>query len=170
MKLIKEVFEFDRVVSNQETNKYLVRESVRAVVFDDEDEIAILDVNDGEYFKIPWWGIEEWEHHEGALHREVREEWWVFIRIGQEVWKLIEYRHTSRKKIISYCYIAHTVWEKMKPKFTSKEKRLWFKVRRMDINTAIDLMQHAKPGDSIARVRQARELGLVLEAKRVLGK
>lgn len=163
------MFEFDRIVDDKETLKYLVRDAVRAVVFDDEGKIAILDVNDGEYFKIPWWWIKEWETHEGALHREVREESWVFIHIGQEVWKLFEYRHSTRKKVISYCYLAHIVWEKMEPKFTEKEKRLWFKVKWIDIDTAIGLMENATPGDSIARVRQARELGLVVESKKLLG-
>ena len=53
-------------------NKF--RKAVRAVVFDDENKVALINVLNRSYYKLPGGGIEESESMEDALKRECLEE------------------------------------------------------------------------------------------------
>lgn len=168
MKLIREVFESDFVLDSIETDNYDVKKASRAVIFDNENKIAILDVNNGECYKIPWWWLKHWEDHIQALHREVMEEWGVFIEIIQEIGQVLEHRYSIKKKIINNWYIAKVKWKKCLPQFTKKEIALGFQIKWFDIDTAIQLMQNSKSSDSITQLRQQRELEFVLEARKLM--
>ena len=50
------------------------KNAARTVIVDENNQIALINVRDGEYYKIPGGGIEEGESEEMAAKREALEE------------------------------------------------------------------------------------------------
>lgn len=71
--------------SEQEVVKFKVRTAVRAVVYDKDNNIAVLNVSKQYYYKLPGGGVEEGEDIPMALKRECREELGCDIKIHSEV-------------------------------------------------------------------------------------
>jgi len=71
MKLLKEIYFGEKPVS---TDGWDHKQTSRAVVFDNENKIAILYVEAFDFPKLPGGGVEEGEDLEQALRRECREE------------------------------------------------------------------------------------------------
>jgi 8-oxo-dGTP diphosphatase len=57
--------------SDEEVKKFKVREAARAIVYDKDGNIAILNVSKQKYHKLPGGGIEEGEDIQSALKRNV---------------------------------------------------------------------------------------------------
>ena len=66
-------------------NKF--RKAVRAVVFDNENKVALINVSKHNYYKLPGGGIENFESVEDALRRECLEE----AGCGGVLWSKIFY-------------------------------------------------------------------------------
>lgn len=128
MKLIK-LINPEKVLA-QEAEKYPTRETVRALVFDESDNIAFLHVTRDQYFKLPGGGMEIGEDHLSALNRECLEEIGCEIEIASEIGKVVEYRKFCNLKQTSYCYLANLKGEKGRPNFMPDEmeegsKEVW---------------------------------------------
>lgn len=114
--------------TEDEIKLYKTRTAVRAVVFDSEGKIAILNVAKQSYHKLPGGGIEQGENELEALRRECREELGCDIKIYGEVGEIIEYRKIFGLKQISSCYLAKVVGKKGTPEFTLDELADGFQV------------------------------------------
>lgn len=68
------------------------RKAARAVVFDNENKIGLLNVRSQHYYKFPGGGIKEGESVEVALDRECKEELGVDIQVIKEIGSIIEFR------------------------------------------------------------------------------
>lgn len=117
-------------VPREEAENYPVREAARAIVFDDEKNIALIHVSDRGYYKLPGGGIEGDENHLLALQRECEEEIGCGIEMLGEIGTIIEYRKLFGIKQISYCYLAKVQGQKGEPRFTEEEvangfERIW---------------------------------------------
>ena len=60
------------------------RKAARAVVFDNENKVGLLDVSSKNYYKLPGGGIEEGEDIKIALDRECEEELGVQVEVLKE--------------------------------------------------------------------------------------
>ncbi|MEK7652114.1 MAG: NUDIX domain-containing protein [Patescibacteria group bacterium] len=145
MKLLKTINPEN--VSEEEVNKYSIREAARALVIDNQGHIAILHVSKAGYYKIPGGGIEGEENKEVALRRECMEEIGCDVDILGEVGMILEYRKFSSEKQVSYCYIAKLKGKKGKPSFTDEESNNSFEELWLPYNEAIMLFHENKTTD-----------------------
>lgn len=113
-------------VSEEEVKSYPTREAVRAVVVDDDNQIALLYVSKEDYYKLPGGGIEDDEDRETALKRECREEIGCDIEIIEEVGSVIEYREIFHIRQTSYCYLAKVSGQKGTSSYTDDELKKGF--------------------------------------------
>ena len=92
MEIIKEIREIDLGLKEKERfNKpYFLRKAARAIVFNDNNEIAFQFASKHKYYKLPGGGLEKGETIEEALEREVLEESGCEINILDEVGVIIE--------------------------------------------------------------------------------
>ena len=115
--------------TSKEFNNYRIRNTVRAVIFDNENNIALMNVSKDNFHKLPGGGIDKNETKEGALKRECLEEAGVNIEITSELGLVSEIKKTSETIQNSYCYTAKVIGEKGKPDFTEKEKAKGFEIK-----------------------------------------
>ncbi len=79
-------------VSTQEAEKFAVRTAARAIVFDENNNIALLHATKYDYFKLPGGGIEKGEDPESAMRRECLEEIGCNVEVTGELGTILEYR------------------------------------------------------------------------------
>ncbi len=127
-------------VADDEVAEYETRTAVRAVVFDEENNIAVLSVSKKNYHKLPGGGVEEDEDNISALKRECREELGCDIKILGEVGQIIEYRKMFQLKQTSFCFLARVVGEKGAPIFTQEEIDDGFQIKWLSLAQAIKLL------------------------------
>lgn len=155
-------------VSEREVSKYPIREAVRAIVVDRENNIALLHVTKEQYYKLPGGGIEGTEDHKSALRRECLEEIGSDIEVIYEIGSITEYRKIFTLKQISYCYLARLKGEKGNPKFTEEEiengfEQVWLPYEKAlgvlskNVATNIEGRDYIVPRDSIF-LREAEAL------------
>ncbi len=144
------------------------RQAARAVVFDDDKNVALLHVQKDNYYKLPGGGIEKDEDVITALKRECLEEIGCHIEVDQELGMVIEYREQYHMKQESFCFIAHTVGQKGTPTFSEKELRDQFKALWVPLAEAIRLATESNTEEYQGRFIIPRDLMLLQEAQKIL--
>ena len=123
--------------SDDEVEKFNVRKAVRAVVYDKDGNVAMLNVSKQNYHKLLGGGVEAGEDLLMALKRECQEEIGCDIEVFGEIGEIVEYRKIFQLKQISRCYLAKVVGQKSKPAFTQEEADNGFQIHWLPINEAV---------------------------------
>jgi len=131
--------------SEEEVAKFKIRTAVRAVVYDKDGNIAVLNVSKQNYHKLPGGGVEAGEDVYTALKRECQEELGCSIEIYDELGQIIEYRKMFELKQISPCYLAKVIGEKGNPSFTEEEADDGFQIQWIPLVEAISFLSLDKP-------------------------
>ena len=105
----------------EEISKFKLRQAARAVVFDRDGRVALLNVSKKNYHKLPGGGIEAGESVLDALKRECREEIGCEIEVMGEIGEIVEYLKMFNINQTSFCYMAKLVGEKGEPAFMPDE-------------------------------------------------
>ncbi len=121
------------------------REAARAVVFDENNLIALLHATKNYYYKLPGGGIEKGEDIKMALERECREEIGCVVEILAEVGSVVEYRKKYGLRQISYCYIAKIVGEKQVPMLMQDEIDEGFETVWLPYDDALRRIKESSP-------------------------
>ncbi len=95
----------------------------KAVVFDNEKNIALVGTKVNKFLLLPGGGIEAGESIEDGIVRESLEEIGCRVKLGAPLGIVEDYRGRDKKHKISHCYIANVVGEKGSPKLTESEKK-----------------------------------------------
>ena len=132
-------------VRGEEINNFRERTTVRAVVYDLDGNIGVLNVKKQNYYKLPGGGKEEGESDHEALKRECLEELGCDVEILGEVGKIIEYRKIFNMKQTAICYLAKVIGEKRRPSFTKDEIENEFEIEWIPAEKAISVLDLAKP-------------------------
>lgn len=159
MKLIREIIEKD--ITNKETYEeisYKVRKASRAIVFNEANKIALLNVSKDNYHKLPGGGIEKDEDIITALRRELMEEVGVEIDILDELGMIIEYRDQFKQLQISYCYLCKVIGEYQETSFTEEEKDNGFILEWVSLNEAISILEKDNPEKYMGKFIKERDL------------
>lgn len=148
---------------------FRIRTAARAIVLDDQGQVALLNVSNHGYFKLPGGGIEEGEDALTALARELLEEIGCEAEVTGEVGETVQYLNESQLKQTSYCYIANQVGQKNDPHFEQGELDDGFKIYwAKDIDEAIELLTASKPDDYKGKSIAKRDLALLIAAKKII--
>ena len=123
------------------------RKAARAVVFDNENKVGLLDVSSKNYYKLPGGGIEEGEDIKIALDRECEEELGVQVEVLKEIGSIIEYRAQFKLHQTSYCFLAKISSDKNAPNFTDEEKTSGFEIVWVGPKEALRLLNLKQTSD-----------------------
>lgn len=146
----------------------IIKPSARTVIFDDNNLFALIDVRNGEYFKIPGGGIEEGETQIQAAIREAKEESGCDIKIIKKIGENKIVNHPQNIIYHSVCFLAKKIKQTGKPTFDDWEKINDMKVIWVNIKQAISLFKKANPSDYISKKINQRDLSFILKAKEIL--
>ena len=168
MELIKEI---PKKINYDE--KYTLRKSVRSIVSNDSNKIALINASKKGYHKLPGGGIEGNEDKNIALKREIKEEVGAEVNILDNIGIVIEYKEGSKQfkygQIqISYCYFSEVVGELEEKSLTDKEKSHGFKLEWLSYDEAIEKLKNDSPENKrITEYITKRDLAILKKAKEI---
>jgi len=113
MKILNEISEKTLGLGEAEKlgSDYTLRKSARAILLNDEGNMATQYLSTYTYHKLPGGGIDPGETAEEALKREVLEEVGCDCEIIKPIGVTIEYRNKYNMIHISYAFVAKVIGE-----------------------------------------------------------
>lgn len=152
-----------------EAESYLEREAARAIVFNAEGQVAIINVANQDCYKLPGGGINKGEQREEALKRECLEEIGCDIEITGEVGETYEIRSGEFKlKQKSYSYFAQVVGEVGKNKLDDYEIEDGMSIVWVPLAQALELVKNSKTEHYGYKFMVMRDSLLLEEARNLL--
>jgi ADP-ribose pyrophosphatase YjhB (NUDIX family) len=166
MKLIAKIIDkdFDQSFKRKKDKSYIFREAVRAVITREDGKIALMQVSNKGYYKLPGGGIDTDEDPKQALDREVREETGCKARIGETIGMVLEVRNCPEEENglvqVSYAYKAEFI-SRGENKLTKKEQEDGFEFIWVTVMEAIKLLKSSKVEEDYARFIVKRDLEIL---------
>ena len=159
MKLLAEISEATLGLGEAEQLRvhYELRKSARAILLNEQGEMATQYLATYTYHKLPGGGVEVGEGAEEALVREVKEEVGCDCIIERPVGMTIEYRNKYRLLHISYCFVATVCGEVGVPALESQEVEEGQETLWLLPDVALEKMSHDVPGKFEGQFILARE-------------
>lgn len=102
-------------VSEDEAKKLRHRRAVRGVVFDSENNVALLHAKNEGYYSIPGGGVDNEETYEEAIVRECKEEVGCDVEIVKYMGTTLEYRKRNNLLNESWGYVVKIIGGKGLP-------------------------------------------------------
>lgn len=160
-------------VENPDELVYTPRRAVRAVMFNHEGKIAILNATNDGYHKLPGGGIEivsgnMMENEMIALERELMEETGRTAKVLDGVGKILESKDKAGMLQVSDCYIAQVTGKEAETSMTQDEIAAGMKVEWMTIDDAITQLQNDTPEGYLGKFILARDLLFLKKAREIL--
>jgi 8-oxo-dGTP diphosphatase len=171
MKLLLELSDkdFDEGSSERFEKPYRLRKASRAIILNENNEVAIQFASKYNYHKLPGGGLDEGETILDALHREIKEEVGCEVEVGEKVGLIIEYRNQFDVLQMSYCYLAKVKGDVGEPEWEEGELEEGFESIWVPLDQAISLLEADKPKEYKNKFIVKRDLVLLKEAQRLLG-
>jgi 8-oxo-dGTP diphosphatase len=155
-------------VLEEEAENFSSREAARAIVFANDNLVAMLHATKTFYYKLPGGGIEAGETNEMALRRECKEEIGCDVEIVKELGSTLEYRKKYKLKQTSYCYVAKIKGEKGIPALEKDEIVEGFETVWLPIEDALKKVIESKPTIYEGQYMNARDIALIERAIKIL--
>ncbi|MBU1071546.1 NUDIX domain-containing protein [Patescibacteria group bacterium] len=161
----------DKTVSNSKQSALIgwnVRQAIRAVLFNEQKQIALMHIGAYDVYKLPGGGVKENENLETAFVRELLEETGCEAEKISDLGIFVEKRKEWKMLQISYCFLAKTV--KMGVlELDEAEQKEKFTLHWIDgIEEAIKLVKTNKSKRYDDRYIRNRDLAILEVAKKVL--
>lgn len=154
-------------ITEEESKKLEPRLAARGVVFDANNNVAVLPVSNHNYYKLPGGGIDTGEDEITAFRRECLEEVGFNVEVISELGIIIEYRSESNRIQTSYCYVGKVIGEKKETAFTEHEISQGFKQPVwVSFDEALKLVSKSNPNNYEGRFIVERDT-LILETARL---
>lgn len=166
MKILKTIRDIDLGFETPDPDLYIEREAARAIVFDENNNVALLHATKNNYHKLPGGGIEEGEDIKKALNREIMEEIGCQIVDVKELGIIEEYRNEDSLHQVSHCFITKLDGKKGEPEFTKSEIEEGFKPVWLPLDEAIKILDNEKIKEfHRGKFMVTRDLTFLKEAK-----
>jgi len=117
------------------------RRTGKAVVFDQEGNVALVGNKVNSFQLLPGGGIHENESVEEGIIRECLEEIGCVVELEQNLGIVEDFRTRDKKHCINYCYTANLVGEKGNPVLTEDETKNGMHVIWLPLNKAIEKLR-----------------------------
>ncbi|MGL4740434.1 MAG: NUDIX hydrolase [Sarcina sp.] len=164
MKLIKEIFNKDiGLVSKKKDRAYNLRRASRVVLFNNEEKIALLNIRNEGYYKLPGGALEKDETRENAALREIEEETGYKMNILSTLGLIIEYSDDTNLMQISYAYKG-TVREQTHISLSENEQKQGVELEWYTIEEALKIMRGLKPDSYHGKFIVNRDLAFLEES------
>jgi 8-oxo-dGTP diphosphatase len=158
-------------MNNLNENKLENRFAVRSVILNDLWQVAIISVDNWEFYKIPWGWIDEWELEVDALVREVKEEAGCAIDVISTLWNSSYVDPINQSlKHISTCFISKKIGDCGWLDLTDFEKSRNFKLLWVTLEEAISLFKSKVTKNPYWIKQNDRDLEFVVKAKEYVDK
>ena len=157
METIRTLTDKDIGEKSAHVDKFSLRRAARAIVINENNEIAVMYVEKFKNHKLPGGGIEDGEDFNKALIREIKEETGAEIKVVGEIGIILEERSRYKLAQESICVIAKAVSHSAQ-NFTKTEIEQGFSLSWVPLNEAITLFEKDKPSDYTARFILERDL------------
>ena len=145
---------------------YQERVAARAIVFDVNNNIALLHATKKNYHKLPGGGVEKDEEIIAALKREALKEIGCDITDIRELGTIEEYRNKHSLHQISYCFIAELNGVKGPTQLEEGEIADGFEPVWLSLDEAIQTLENEFPvKDYQGKFIQMRDLTFLKETK-----
>ena len=156
---------------NENTDNIKIKKAARTVIFDDNGMTPIINVRNGEYYKIPGGGIEEGEDEKMAAIREAKEESGCDVEILDKVGEQ-EFLDKNPKfgDMIhhSVCFLAKLIGERKETSFDEWEKSNDFKMSWVTYEEACELFESSNTDDFFGKNINQRDYEFLKKAKEIL--
>jgi 8-oxo-dGTP pyrophosphatase MutT (NUDIX family) len=142
--------------------KYVERSAVRAILYNAvNDQIAVVHIAKGNYFKLPGGGVEDDEDHTLAVAREVLEETGCKGVLEDKKYfaRSEEWRNDLHQ--ISYCFVVKLVEDTGKPEITELESQEGLTHTWLNIKDALRMMRDSQPDSELGNFIKERDLFFV---------
>ncbi len=169
MEILKTIRDKDLGLNFAEPSIHRERKASRAIVFDKDNNLALLHAKNKSYHKLPGGGIEDGEDIIQALRREAMEEIGCEIDNIKELGIVEEYRNQFSLHQLSYCFIANLKGEKGTPHLEADELADGFETVWLNIDEAIKTIENEKDLEHYdGRFITRRDLIFLKQAKKVI--
>jgi len=148
-----------------------IRNAARTVIIDENNQIALINVRDGEYYKIPGGGIEEGESEETAAKREALEESGCSVELIRKIGEQAFVDNNPRYGEMTHhsvCFLAKKISYDGTTSFDDLEQSNKMRVFWTSFDNAIKLFSSAKTDDNFAAKINERDYHFVLDAQKML--
>ncbi len=112
----------------------------KAIVFDNEDRVALIGNKVNSFYLLPGGGVNESESIEEGVKRECLEEIGCRIDSLKIVGIIEDFRNRDKTHCISHCYIAKLIGEKGELRLTEEEKNNGLHVIWVTLNKATAIL------------------------------
>lgn len=155
-------------VPDEVATTFKTRTAARAVILDNEGNIAMLAVTRDGYHKLPGGGVDEGEDLATALARECLEEVGCEIEILAEIGTVLEVRKNFSLVQDSHAWLAKLNGAKGTPDFTESELSRGFEIRWMPLAEAKRYLNEERSDDYESQYIVIRDLTIIEEAERLI--
>lgn len=121
--------------------KYEDRPTGKAIVFDNEEKIALVGNKVNSFYLLPGGGINPGESVEDGIVRECLEEIGCQVKLDQSLGTVEDYRTRDKKHCINYCYTARLVGKKGELTLTEEERKNGLHVIWVHLDEAVSFLE-----------------------------
>jgi 8-oxo-dGTP diphosphatase len=145
--------------SYNETLSYKERKAVRLLISNNKDQVIVVHMNKGNYYKLPGGGIEDVEDHTLAGEREASEETGCKVSIGDYLCTIEEWRDGLHQ--FSYYYTAKLVEDTDVLGLTEIEAEEGLTHQWVDVGKVVEMMKGCVPTSQLGESIKERDLYFV---------
>jgi ADP-ribose pyrophosphatase YjhB (NUDIX family) len=144
MKKLGTFTQYDVFPEKEDTRKKIIFENRitgKAIIFDDENNIALVGNRVNSFFLLPGGGVDDNESVENGIIRECLEEVGCKVELKEVIGIIDDYRNRDKKHCINYCYSARVVGKKGELALTEEEEKNGLHVIWVSLDEAIKILE-----------------------------